>query len=254
MEVTPMSSTYTGTDSDATFTANVTFKDAAGAEVEPDDIPVWTTNNANVADIASTSPDGTSATIAPRGPGSCTIVATSTDKDGTVLRSEGSVILTAGEAVVSEIDFPSATPPASVTPSDPNTPSTSATAPGAPTGATASSIDGSQPGAIPADTGAAGATQESPGAGESPSVTSGATAESTAAGTPSVTTTASNVPDSTDAEAVATGDPNAVAPPVAPTPIDEAIAASQAAQAANNNATTPVPAPSNSGVTAPSNS
>lgn len=124
---TAPNSTYTGTDADAPFTATATFKDAAGNDVAPDDVPVWATSDPTIASVVA-SADGTSAvfTVAGRA-GSCTATCTSVNKAGITLVLQGAIIINAGDAVQGEIDFPTTATTPVVDPSDPTQPSTSAT-------------------------------------------------------------------------------------------------------------------------------
>lgn len=126
-EVNRMSS-ITVKDSDTPVTATAAFKDAEGNATTPDDIPVWATNDATVCDIASTGVDGLSALLRYGIPGSVTVTCSTHDADSTVIVLQGSVIVTAGEAVSGEIDFPLPDPATLPAPADPDAPSTSATA------------------------------------------------------------------------------------------------------------------------------
>lgn len=91
-------------DTDAPFGASVSFLDAKGATTQPDDVPQWSSDNEDAATVEA-SDDGMSATITPGNPGAAVIEVTSTDNDGTVVTSQGTVTVQPGEAVIGDVEF-----------------------------------------------------------------------------------------------------------------------------------------------------
>lgn len=99
-------------DSDPAFTGTVTFLDAKGSPTEPDDVPTWTSDDETVVTVEA-SEDGKSATLTPGSPGtanaaSAQVTVSSTDTDGTIVTAVGVVTVTAGEAVVGDVEFATA--------------------------------------------------------------------------------------------------------------------------------------------------
>lgn len=91
-------------DSDAPFGATVTFLDAKGAATNPDDVPQWSVDDPNVATVVA-SDDGLSATVTPGLPGAAIVTVSSTDTDGSVVSSQGTVTVQPGEAVIGDVEF-----------------------------------------------------------------------------------------------------------------------------------------------------
>jgi hypothetical protein len=104
LEVTVMGS-YTVLETDKPGTLTAVYKNENGEVVPPDDIPVWTTSNATAVSISSTSPDGTSVTLAYGVEGQASIVSASTDKDGQKLSSQDTITVLPGEPTTVETVF-----------------------------------------------------------------------------------------------------------------------------------------------------
>lgn len=183
---------------------SLVFKDKSGTVTTPDDIPVWASNDPTVCDIASVSADGITATLKYGIPGSVTLTGTSKDKDGTVLVCTGSVIVLAGEAATSDMEFPD--PPAATIPAAP--------APGAP-----STSDSATPGASPASPPAPVGDVTAPGGSDTGATT---VSTDTAAGSPSSPASSPASPDST----LGAGAPSAAPAPDASAPAQDSGAVS----------------------------
>lgn len=92
-------------DTDPGPSATVTFLDIHGHETEPDDVPQWSSDNEAVATVAA-SDDGKSATVSlPGEVGAAVISVQSTDTDGTVVLSQGTITVQPSEAVIGSVEF-----------------------------------------------------------------------------------------------------------------------------------------------------
>jgi len=91
-------------DDSAPLGATVTFVDAKGAPTSPDDVPAWSSDNEEAAVVAA-SDDGLSATVTVGLPGAAVISVSSTDTDGTVVTSQGTITVQSGEAAVGDVEF-----------------------------------------------------------------------------------------------------------------------------------------------------
>jgi hypothetical protein len=100
----PCMGAITVKDSDAPFSAAVTFVDAKGDATTPDDVPTWSTDNASAVGIVAAA-DGLSAEITPGSPGAAVVTVSTTDTDGNVVLSEGTVTVQPGEAVIGDVEF-----------------------------------------------------------------------------------------------------------------------------------------------------
>jgi hypothetical protein len=103
-EEKPHMSEVTVRDSDAPLQATVTFLDAKGAVTAPDNAPVWTSDNEDVATVEA-NVDGLSATVTLGVPGAAVISVETVDTDGTDVVSQGTVTVQSGEAVVGSVEF-----------------------------------------------------------------------------------------------------------------------------------------------------
>ncbi len=93
-------------DDNAPLNATVSFVDAKGAAVGPDDVPVWSSSDDTVASVdASADATGLSAVVTIGVPGAAVISVDSTDTDGTVIAASGTVTVTAGEPAAGEVNF-----------------------------------------------------------------------------------------------------------------------------------------------------
>lgn len=104
LEVTVMGS-YEVLETDKPGTLTAIYKNAKGETVPPDDIPVWTTSDSTVVIVSSTTPDGTSVTLAYGVAGVANVVSTSTDKDGQKLSSTDSITVLPGEPTTVDTTF-----------------------------------------------------------------------------------------------------------------------------------------------------
>ena len=91
-------------DSDAPLGATVTFLDAKGATTTPDSVPTWASSDETVATV-QVSDDGLSAVVTIGNPGATVISVDTTDNDGTVVHSEGTVTVQPGEATIGSVEF-----------------------------------------------------------------------------------------------------------------------------------------------------
>ena len=105
---------------DGPFSASVSYLDAKGNQTQPADTPTWESSDPNIASVEG-SADGYSATInsvsAGEGSGGAATVVSvvAHDDDGEEIRSEGTVTVRPGDAVIGEITFTAPTetaPPA----------------------------------------------------------------------------------------------------------------------------------------------
>jgi hypothetical protein len=98
-------------DTDAPFGATVTFLDAKGAPTSPNDVPQWSSDNDAAASVVAAA-DGLSAEVSPGTPGAAVITVSTTDADGTVVTSQGTVTVQSGAAVIGDVEFTAPAAPA----------------------------------------------------------------------------------------------------------------------------------------------
>lgn len=103
-EEVPEVSAITVKDSSGPLSATVTFVDAKGAATTADDVPQWSSDNEAAASVQA-SADGLSATVTVGTPGAAVITVTSTDTDGTVVTSQGTITVQPGEATIGDVEF-----------------------------------------------------------------------------------------------------------------------------------------------------
>jgi|SRR4029077_8686103 hypothetical protein len=93
----------------AELSASVTYLDSKGSPTVPADVPVWSSSDETVATVTAAD-DGMSATIVPLNPGgaggsAAVISVVAHDDDGEEVRSEGTVTVQPGDAVIGEVTF-----------------------------------------------------------------------------------------------------------------------------------------------------
>lgn len=96
-------------DDSGTLTASVAYVDAKGVGTLPADVPVWSSDKPNVADVVA-SEDGMSATVTigtPESPaGSAAVISVvAHDDDGEEIVAAGTVTVQPGDAVIGEVVF-----------------------------------------------------------------------------------------------------------------------------------------------------
>jgi hypothetical protein len=95
---------------DSSISASVTYLDSKGNSTQPADVPVWESSDPAVASVEA-SEDGMSATVSPLSSGdgsggaAAIISVVAHDDDGEEVRSEGTVTVRPGDAVIGEVTF-----------------------------------------------------------------------------------------------------------------------------------------------------
>jgi hypothetical protein len=100
----------TVTTDDSSVNASVSYLDAKGNQTSPADVPVWESSDPDVASVEG-SADGMSAVVTPLSSGegaggaAAVISVVAHDDDDEEVRSEGTITVRPGDAVIGEITF-----------------------------------------------------------------------------------------------------------------------------------------------------
>lgn len=100
-------------DNSNPLNATVVFVDAEGSPTTADDVPQWSSSDESVATVMA-SEDGLSASVAIGAPGATVISVTTTNDDSSTATATGTITVEPGDAVLGEVNFAQAEPPAPV--------------------------------------------------------------------------------------------------------------------------------------------